>query len=175
MSLEWSKGRRRPSTRTPSGDRPALPPADTADAPPMHDKATGRFLPGNRAHRLRQVKERAKGISTLDPAKCPSWLSPYVREGVRVAADFVTRFPDDPAIAPLLGSTVDAWVVFRALLALGAAGDGQALTEARGWLREHRACIATLAALAGDLKRERDASNDPHAALAAIAVEGVTK
>ena len=166
MTLEWSHGKRRATARTAAGDVPALPPV-AEDPSPTTDPKTGRFLPGNRMHRRRQVKERARGIATLNPKACPSWLSPFVADGVRLAGEFAQRFPDDPALRPLLGAAVDSWVVYRALLALGAQGDGQALSEARAWLREHRAAIATLAALAGEVKQAREASVNPHAALAA--------
>lgn len=149
MSLEWSHGKRRPAARAASGDVPALPLASEESAP-MNDPTTGRFVPGNRAHRRRQVKERARGIATLNPKACPSWLSPYVAEGVALAAEYVTRFPPDPALRPLIGGAVDSWVVYRALLGLGAQGDGEALKESRAWLREHRSAIATLAALMND-------------------------
>src|SRR5262249_11530622 len=137
-------------------------------AEPMKDAKTSRFLPGNRAYRRRQVKERAKGISTLNPRACPSWLSPYVADGAELATELVERFPDDPAPRPLIGATVDAWPASRAPLGLGAAGDRETLKEARAWLRKHRSALATLAALARELREDEPTrGKGAHAALAA--------
>ncbi len=175
MTLEWSHGRRRPTARDAGGQIPALPPASAPSAP-MQDPHTGRFLPGNRAHRRRQVKERAQGIASLNPTAVPSWLSPHVRQGVSMLGELVQRFPDDPALRPVLGATCDAWVMYRALLALGAAGDGEALKESRAWLREYRALTTTVSALAGELVKLREDETDPHAALeAAFAAERAAK
>jgi hypothetical protein len=126
-----------------------LPPAEASA--PFQDATTGRFLPGNRAARRRQVKERSKGIATLNPKTVPSWMTPHVAQGVTLLGELVARFPDDAALRPLIGAAVDAWVVYRALLCLGAAGDGEALKESRAWLREHRAAMATLSGMAGEL------------------------
>jgi hypothetical protein len=166
-TLEWSHDKRRATSRTPAGDVPALP-AASVETDSDHAPHTGRFVVGNRAARRRQVKTRAKGIATLNPATVPSWLSPYVTDGVALAGELAQRFPDDPALRPLIGATVDAWVVFRALLALGAQGDGEALKESRAWLREHRAALATLSGLAGEL---RTATADPRAAFDAAVAE----
>lgn len=146
--LEWSHGRPRVTQRRPSdGGPPALP--EAADPEPMKDATTGRFLPGNRAYRRRQVKERARGIATLDPKRCASWLRPFVEGGASYGCDLLQRFPD-PALARLVGDTADARTVYRALLHLAAQGDTEALKEARAWLREHRSCLSTLSALSGD-------------------------
>lgn len=150
--LEWSHGRRRPkSPRVLGKDAPvkALPPAESAETAPTNDPKTGRFLPGNRAHRRRQVKEKARGISTLNPERCQSWLSPHVRDGAVYGIELLRRFPD-PALARLAGDVADAHTVYRALLALGAQGDVEALREARAWLREHRSALATLSGLASE-------------------------
>jgi hypothetical protein len=61
-----------------------------------------------------------------------------------------------PALFPLAGATADAHALYRAHVALAlATADtkerGQLMTEARGWLREHRSNLATLAALAGSI------------------------
>jgi hypothetical protein len=151
LTLEWSHGKRRPSARTAGGDVPALPPIPAEDSAPTNDPTTGRFQKGNRAYRRRQLKERARGIATLNPKACPSWLSPFVAEGARLAAELSQRFPDDAALRPLIGAAVDAWVLYRALLALGAQGDGEALKESRAWMREHRSLLATISGMAGEL------------------------
>jgi hypothetical protein len=127
---------------------------------PIQDASTGRFVKGNRAYRRRQVKERSKGIATLDPKRCASWLSPFVVGGAEYGCDLLRRFPD-PALARLVGDTADARTVYRALLHLAAQGDTEALKEARAWLREHRACLATLSALSGTGANADDASDAP--------------
>lgn len=169
VEINMSHGRPRVELRRPSdGGPPALP---AANAAPTNDAKTGRFLPGNRAHRLRSLKTKATGIAGLDPARCASWLSPYVRDGRDYAMTLVGRFPD-PALARLVGSTCDAHVMYRALLGLAATGDKDALSESRSWLREHRACLRELAALAG-LVSEATPAN-PHAVFNA-AMEAATK
>jgi hypothetical protein len=161
MPLEWSHGRRRPTARTAAGDAvPALPPK-TEDAAPYKDPKTGRWLKGNGAARRRQVKSRAKGIATLNPSHVPSWLTPHVTAGVAMLGELVHRFPDDAALRPLIGAAVDAWTVYRALLVLGVNGDGDALKESRAWLREHRAAMATISALAGELGDVNAAADQP--------------
>lgn len=150
--LEWSHGKRRPKAPRVLGKDAGvepLPPSETADAAPTNDPKTGRFLPGNRAHRRRAVKEKAKGISTLNPERCQSWLSPHVRDGAAYGIELLRRFPD-PALARLAGDVADSHTVYRALLALGAQGDVEALREARAWLREHRSALATLSGLASE-------------------------
>jgi hypothetical protein len=158
--LEWSHGRARVTARRPSdGGPPALPPSDTEASAPMHDPKTGRFVPGNRAARRRQVKARAKGISTLDPNRCASWLRPFVADGASYGVELLQRF-SDPVLAKLVGDTADARTVYRALLHLAAQGDTEALKEARAWLREHRACISTLAALVKGIDDGHTADGD---------------
>lgn len=151
MSLEWSHGKRRASTRTPSGDVPALP--QSAEADTERDPSTGRFLPANRAARRRTLKRQARGLHTLNPAACASWLAPSVKLAARYAVDLAATLPDHPALVALAGDAADARAVYRGLLALGAQGDTEALKEARGWLREHRASLATLAGLADEIGR----------------------
>lgn len=163
LEINYSHGRPRVELRRPSdGGTPALP--EAVDAAPTHDATTGRFLPGNRAHRLRALKSKQAGIATLDPARCASWLAPSVKDGAGYAMTLMSRFPD-PALARLVGATADAHVMARALLQLAATGDKDALSEARAWLREHRACLRELAALAGLVTRE--APGDPYAEIAA--------
>jgi hypothetical protein len=106
------------------------------------------------------VKERAQGIATLDPKRCASWLRPFVEGGAAYGLDLLGRFAD-PALARLVGDTADARTVYRALLHLAAQGDTEALKEARAWLREHRACLSTLAALAGATPAADDGADAP--------------
>lgn len=148
LTIEPSHGRPRVITRRPSdGGTPALPPESAGDTAPTRNPKTGRFVPGNRAYRRRALARRIRGVATLDPGRCQSWLTPHVREGAQYAMELAGRFTD-PALTRLVGDTADAHTIYRALLALGAAGDAKALTEARAWLREHRSCLRELAALA---------------------------
>lgn len=149
--LEWSHGKVRPKTpRVLGHDAGVAPlPAEDADlSAPIKDAKTGRFLPGNRAHRRRRLKAKAKGITTLNPATCESWLAPHVTEGAAYGLELLARVEHDPVLARLAGDVADAHTVYRALLALAAKGDMDAFKEARAWLREHRSALATLAGLA---------------------------
>ncbi len=158
VTVEVSHGRPRLALRRPTdGGTTALPDAD--DAGPLNDPVTGRFTDPKAAARRRWLKRRAEGVATLDPARCVSWLSPYVKDGGAYGAELLARF-NDPALARLVGATADAHTVFRGLLALGAAGDPKALVEARAWLREHRACLRELSVLAG-LVAEHGSNDDP--------------
>lgn len=146
LSVELSHGRPRAAHRRPSdGGSPAMPSVESA---PMHDPVTGRFLPGNRAHRRRLVRQHRAGIATMNPETCDAWLRPFVEDGGAHAVELARRFAD-PALARLIGATADAHAIWRALSALGAKGDTDAMHEARGWLREYRACMRELAVLAG--------------------------
>jgi hypothetical protein len=138
----------------------------------MNDKITGRFVKGNGAHRRRQLRERARGIATLNPKHVPSWMSPHVAAGVSMLGELVQRYPDDAGLRGVIGATVDAWTVYRTLLTLGAAGDPAALKESRAWLREYRSLTITLSALAGELSAHRDGDMNPHEALNAALAEG---
>jgi hypothetical protein len=150
ISVSLSHGRPRTEVRRPSdGGTPPLP----VESAPTNDTKTGRVLPGNRLWKKREAKRadlvrRRKGISTLNPETCEPWLRPFVLEAVRYGLDLQARF-DEPALARLIGDTADAHAIYKGLIALGSKGDTKALTEARGWLREHRACLRELAALAG--------------------------
>ena len=151
-AIEWSHGRARPVVRV--DEAPALP---SDDSPPMHDGKTGRFIPGNRAYRRRQLVRRAEGIATLDPHRVPSWLKPHVKQGAGYVKALLALLEGKPALYPLAGDLGDAHVLYRATLALALGEDdpktrAALMGEARGWLREHRAALATLSALAGGMK-----------------------
>lgn len=154
VAVETSHGRPRVALRRPTdGGTPALPPP--AEAAPERDTTTGRFVAGNRAGRRRTIKRLARGISTLNPTAVAPWLQPSVREAIAHAVDLAERFPD-PALTRLVGATADAHAVFRGLLVLGAQGDAKALAEAKAWLREYRASVRELAALAGVVASTKD-------------------
>ncbi len=164
MTLEWSHGKRRASARDAAGAVPPLP--ASADAAAERDASTGRFLPANRAARRRTLKRVARGLHTLNPAACASWLQPTAKLAQGYAIDLAATLPAHPALLALAGDAADARAIYRGLLTLAAQGDAEALKEARAWLREHRSCLATLAGLAVELKSEAPA--DPTAAHRAL-------
>jgi hypothetical protein len=164
VTLEWSHGKRRPTTPRPNGHdggAPALPPAPEESAP-ERDATTGRFLPGNRGYRRRMVKAKAKGITTLDPSRVDAWLAPFVKDGAAYGVELMRRVQGDPALLRLAGDVADAHTVYRALLALAAKGDTEALRESRAWLREHRSALATLSSLADESKDVERPKGDEH-------------
>lgn len=160
IGVAWSHGRPRTELRRPSdGGTPTIAP-ETVDTVPVRDPKTGRWTAGNQAARRQTVKRLAEGIATLNPAACPPWMRSHVAEGAAYAMTLLGRYPD-PALARLVGTTVDTWVVSRALLSLGAGGDEKALKEARMWSSEHRACLRELASLGAIAKKATsDDSND---------------
>jgi hypothetical protein len=150
--LEWSHGRIRPIVRADESTPIALELSG-----PINDERSGRFLPGNRAYRLRSLKAKAEGLATLDPNKCASWLRPFVELGRSYVVTLLSALEDKALLHPLAGDVADAHTMYRATLALAGSTDdpkerNSLMSEARGWLREHRAAFATLCALAGDLK-----------------------
>lgn len=152
-AFEWSHGKRR--VKAPrvlghdDGVKP-LPAPESEDAAPMKDPKTGRFVPGNRAHRRRTLKRKQDGIATLNPARCQSWLRPHVMAGTTYALKLLSRVKHDEALLELAADVADAHTMYRALMSLAAQGDADALREARQWLREHRTALATLSGLAGE-------------------------
>lgn len=163
MALEWSHGKRRPMLPRPNGNDGGVAslPSEAGESAPMQDAKTGRFVKGNRAYRRRMVKEKAKGIHTLNPARCDAWLRPFVEEGAAYGVDLLQRIAGDPVLARLAGDVADAHTVYRALLALAAKGDAEALRESRAWLREHRAALATLSGLVAEAAKDGgDGSED---------------
>ncbi len=158
IAVTMSHDRLRVELARPSDGGVALP--ESEESTPIHAPGTTRFGKGNRAWRRRALKVRQEGIAGLDPARCASWLSPFVKDGRAYALTLMSRFPD-PALARLVGATCDASVMYRALLQLAAQGDKDALGESRAWLREHRACLRELAALAGMVSSEADGADVP--------------
>ena len=169
IDLELSHGRTRAALRLDQGATSPL----AADTEPTNDAKTGRFVKGNRAYRRRQLHARVEGISTLNPAKVPTWLRPYVEAGRPYTVALLGMLDGKPALHALAGDCADAHCVYRATLGLALAEENAKdraalMSEARGWLREHRTALATLAALAGGMQLP---APDPHAALFAIAAE----
>lgn len=153
--LETSHGVERPTVR--SDEVPPLPRTDETD--PDRDPRTGRFRPSNGAARARRLKAvaRERQMLGLDPSKVAPWMAPLVAHAQEYAAQLSSMVPQTPALGALAADAAVAEAVFRGLLSIGAAGDFDALKEARGWLREHRQALVTLAALAGDVgKRSTD-------------------
>lgn len=162
-ALEWSHNRVRQAIRTDEGG----PMPDAEQSGPMNDPATGQFVKGNRAYRRRQLKQRAEGIATLNPAKAPSWMRPHLETGAPYIVALLGMLDGKPALHPLAGDCADAHVMYRACLALAleaaeARERASLMSEARGWLREHRTALATLSALAGGMKLPEP---DPHESL----------
>ncbi len=149
---EWSKGRVRNATRVDE-----VPPLESVATAPQTDAKAGRFLPGNGMHRRRWLKAKAEGLTTIAPSSAPSWVRPHLECGVTYTASLLAMLEGRPALHPLAGDCADAHAMYRALLGLALATEdakerASLLGEARGWLREHRTALATLSALAGDLK-----------------------
>jgi hypothetical protein len=168
LALEWSHGKPRAIVRVDE-----TTPIDAAASEPTQDPTTGRFLPGNRMHRRRQLVKRAKGIATLNPATAPTWLRPHIEQGAPYVSDLLRMLEGRPELHPLAGDVADAHVMYLGMRTLALQTDdkrerAQLLTESRAWLREHRSCLATLAALAGDVKLPEP---NPHAAIAAAMAE----
>jgi|HubBroStandDraft_5_1064220.scaffolds.fasta_scaffold354071_2 hypothetical protein len=152
IALEQSHGKPRLTVRVDE-----VPPIAPSESTPVHTPGTTRFGKGNQAWRLRQLKDRADGLSTLNPARCPSWMRPHVEQGASYIVALLGMLEKKPALHPLAGDVADAHAMYRAMVTLALAAEHvkdrmAMLSEARGWLREHRTSLATLSALAGDMK-----------------------
>lgn len=164
IALEQSHDRARLVVRVKAVPPLAAPPAPALHEPlpPGSPPTPGRkFAKDNQGRKLRQAKEQAKaraeGIATLNPATAPAWLRPHIEHGAPYVGALVGMLVGKPALHPLAGDCADAHVMYRAMLGLAAQADdpkssAALMSEARGWLREHRTALATLSALAGALK-----------------------
>ncbi len=125
----------------------------------MRDPKTGRFGPGNKAARLRALKVLARHIVGLNPAEVTPWLRPFVVQANADAPRLVEQHgvAGDVALTALCTDTAAAHAVFLGLLAEGAKGDREALSLAKGWLAEHRACVRELKAEAREHRKQRPA------------------
>lgn len=146
MPISRSQGEERPQNwrvdELPS-------PVPTGDTAAERDATTGRFLPRNQAARRRTLKRVAHQLAGLDPAACAPWLRPFVTLAGDHAAALLGELPIQTAATRALAvDTATACAVYRGLLALGAAGDREALAESRAWLREHRQSVIALTGLA---------------------------
>ncbi len=98
----------------------------------------------------------ATGIVTINPATAPSWLRAPAEQGAAYVADLLALLQGKDVLHHLAGDVADAHTMYRAALALAVRAKNPKkrtayMSEARGWLREHRTALATLSALAGDL------------------------
>lgn len=130
--------------------------AQSVESAPINNPRTGRFAPGNAAWRRREMKRLAHeqgraALLGLDPAKCEDWLRPFAVEAVKHAAELAVELPvQTESLLGLADDAAAARAVYRGLLALGAAGDRDALREARAWMKEARQNTIALRALAKD-------------------------
>lgn len=163
-TLEMSHDRARQTVRLDAVTPLAAPesPATHADGDPatIGTGAGNRgrpFAKGNQAWKLAQVQRHAEGIATMDASKAPTWLRPHVELGRPYVTALLALLDGKPQLYPLAGDVADAHVLYRAHVALATAAEtakdrAALMADARAWLREHRTALATLAALAGDLK-----------------------
>lgn len=91
-AIEMTKRKLRPVVRL---DEVTMPTA--ADAAPTNDPTTGRFVKGNRAHRRRQLKSRARGIATMNPATAPTWLRPFIEQGAPYVTSLLEMLGERPS------------------------------------------------------------------------------
>lgn len=131
------------------------PPVETEDAGPDRDPNTGRFTRQNQAAKRRKIVQQARALAGLDPSKVAPWLRPSVELAVSHATDLIASLPvQTVALNQLAIDAATSTSVYRGLLALGAAGDREALSEARQWLKESR---QTIIALTGLSRQEAEA------------------
>lgn len=151
MTVERSHGKRRP--RVP---RPGETPADVRAAvlaAPLHDPATGRWLPRNQAARLRALKSLAD-IAALSVETCAPWARPFVELARDEASKLVVEAGAEasPSLIGFAEDAATALAMHRAFLAVAVAPDVDpktkttALAEARAWMREHRQSLLSLRA-----------------------------
>lgn len=162
MGVETSHGKRRPRVPRP-GEGAALVAA--VMAAPLRDEKTGRWLPGNKAGRLRALQAVGKRtLVTLNPAKCAPWVRPFVELAQAEVQQIVVECGAE-ASASLKGfavAAVNALAMHRAFLAIAVDPDtdekrrSEALAEARAWLKEHRQSVLSLRAEARAGLPERD-------------------
>jgi hypothetical protein len=144
-------------------DLPATP--NAVHTVPDRDPHSGRFTAGNAASRRRTLKRAGKQLAFLSPDKLAPWAQPYAEAAREHAGDLLADLGMvGPMASPLAEELASARLVYRALLALGLAGDIAALAEARQWLREARQTAITLEALAR-AERGSQQPQDPHAAV----------
>lgn len=165
MSVETSQGKRRP--RVPRPGEGAIVPA-TVLAGPFKDPATGRFLPGNQASRLRALKTPTR-LTTLNPAACAPWARPFVELAQGEASKLVTEVGAEtsPSLMAFAEDAATAVALHRAFLAIAldektdAETKEAALGEARMWLKERRQSLLSLRAEARAQVPQRAADKPP--------------
>ena len=126
MSVESSHGKRRPRAPRP-GEHAEI--RNAVLAAPLRDPATGHFLPGNKAGRLRTLKSLGT-LATLDPTQCAAWVRPYV-ELVQMEASALVEesgAEDSESLKGFAVAAADAHAMYRALMAIALAPETAALT-----------------------------------------------
>ncbi len=170
MSVESSQGKRRPRAPRP-GEHAMV--AATVKAGPYKDPATGRWVKGTQAARLRGLKTAAK-LTTLNPAACAPWARPYVELAQGEASRLVTEVGAEtsPSLMAFAEDAATAVALHRAFLAIAlddktdAETKEAALGEARMWLKERRQSLLSLRAEARAQVPERERGS-VHAEVAA--------
>jgi hypothetical protein len=148
MTIEMSQGRRRP--RVPRPGEHAMTVA-TVLAGPYKDPATGRFVKGTQAARLRGLKTAAK-LTTLNPASCATWVRPYIELAQREASELVVEVAAEssPSLMAFAEDAATAVAMHRAFMAIALHPEtdvktkAAALGEARQWLKERRQSLLSL-------------------------------
>ena len=166
MTVETSHAKRRPRTPRPGEHADAV---NAVLAAPFKDASTGRFLPGNKAGRLRTLKT-VRSLVTLNPAECAVWVRPHVAHAHTEALELVTETGAEgsTSLSGFAEDAADAHAMYRALMSLALAEGtdektaSAARSEARAWMKEHRQSLLSLRAeaRAGVPDRETGAVHD---------------
>ena len=171
VNLEWSHNRVRPVTR--GKDVPPLVHEQKARAGRLGAIARWQGRGGGAAAVGTAGGTPPAGIQTLNPAAVPAWMRGAALQGLVYRDQLEALLAGKEVLYDLAGATVDASTMYKATLARGVktrnpAQRADLMAQARAWLKEHRACIATLSSLAGDLKLPEP---NPHEAMFAAARE----
>ncbi len=144
VSVERSHGKPRP--RGPRTDRRRASPTTSlaAQAGPVQDPKTGRFVPGNPGGRLRQARAiaraEAESLLRLAPEAVAPWLRGHLHAAQVHAQELVDSLGDRPDVelVALAGDVAKARLMAAACLTEGGKG---ACTpdEARAWRDEAKA------------------------------------
>ena len=141
-----------------------VPAAQLDDALPPHRVPGARgFAKGNKAGRLRAIKNRARGISSLSPTAVPAFMKPHIEAGVAYAGQLLRTLDDRPVLLPMAGLVADSYTVAKAILneALRTLREDDLagltlkeklawLAEAKSWLTLHDRQLTTLTKLQGE-------------------------
>lgn len=149
MTVENSHGKPRPRVPRP-GEHANV--RSAVLAAPMHDRSTGRFLPGNQVARLRALKHTS--LATLNPSTCAVWVRPFVElvhsEALALVAEAGAESSE--SLKGFATAAAEAHAMWRACMSIALADDvddktsESARSEARAWLKEHRQSLLSLRA-----------------------------